>query len=127
VLASPEGDIGRKSKQGAPKMKPAALGFRVHTGWAAMIAVARPTASPLPTILDRRRIEMTGSSDPGVPRFVYHAAAKLTLDSAQRFVLEAERIALGGAKDELAAAIHDLRERGYEVVASGTKRWLITH
>jgi hypothetical protein len=55
-----------------------------------------------------------------VPRFVYHAAAKLTLDSAQRFVLEAESIALGGAKDALAAAIHDLRERGYEVVASGT-------
>jgi hypothetical protein len=98
-------------------MKPAALGFRVHTGWAAMIAVARPTASPLPTILDRRRVEMTAGS---VPRFVYHAAAKLTLDSAQRFVLEAESIALGGAKDALAAAIHDLRERGYEVVASGT-------
>jgi len=102
------------------KMKPAALGFRVHTGWAAMIAVTPPGESPLPTILDRRRVEMIFGTDPQERRFTYHAAAKLTLDAAQRFVLETEKIALSRAKEKLAAAIRDLRERGYEVVASGT-------
>ncbi len=80
----------RKDTVNKKKMKPAALGFRVHTGWAAMIAVVRPSASSLPTILDRRRGKMIAGSDP--PRFVYHAAAKLTLDSAKRFVLEAKNI-----------------------------------
>lgn len=98
-------------------MKPAALGFRVHTGWAAMIAVT-PGESALPTILDRRRVEMIAGTDPH--RFAYHAAAKLTLDAAQQFVLETEKIALSRAKDGLAAALRDLREKGYEVVASGT-------
>ena len=102
------------------KMNPASLGFRVHTGWAAMIAVRPPSASLLPTILDRRRVEMIVGTDPQDRRFAYHAAAKLTVDAAQRFVLETEKIASSRAKDELAIAIRDLREGGYEVVASGT-------
>ncbi len=102
------------------KLKPAALGFRVHTGWAAMIAVRPPSASLLPTILDRRRVEMIVGTDPQDRRFAYHAAAKLTVDAAQRFVLETEKIASSRAKDGLATAIRDLREWGYEVVASGT-------
>lgn len=100
-------------------MKAAALGFRVHTGWAAMIAVTPVSGSALPTILDRRRVEMIGRGDPDAPPFVYHAAAKLSLDAARQFVDQAEKIASTRAKAELAAAIRDLREGGYEVVAAG--------
>jgi hypothetical protein len=100
------------------KMRQAALGFRTHTGWAALIAVAS-SESPLQAILDRRRVEMIAGSDPEAPPYVYHAAAKLALASAERFIREAENDAFARAKEELGTAIRDLRERGYEVVVSG--------
>jgi hypothetical protein len=100
-------------------MKQAALGFRTHTGWAAMIAVARTSESPLPIVVNRRRIEMIGGSDPEGPRFVYHAAAKLKPDAAERSVREAEMVALERAKEELGTALRELRREGYQVVASG--------
>jgi hypothetical protein len=100
-------------------VKQAALGFRVHTGWAAMVAAARWSEPTQPTILDRRSIEIMAGSDPEAPRFVYHAAAKLKLDAAERFIREAEEAALKRAKTELAIVIQDLSQRGYRVVGTG--------
>jgi hypothetical protein len=100
-------------------MKRAALGFRTHTGWAAMVALARTNHSPLPIILDRRRIEMIPSGEREVPRFVYHAAAKLKPEAAERFIRQAERDAIERAEAELGKAIQDLRSNGYQVVATG--------
>jgi hypothetical protein len=37
-------------------MVPAALGFRVHSGWAAAVAISLDQRSPV--AIDRRRIEM---------------------------------------------------------------------
>ena len=53
----------------------AALGFRVHSGWTAMVAVARPLSKPV--VLERRRIEtadaaILGSKQP------YHAAERVS-------------------------------------------------
>ncbi len=101
------------------RMMQAALGFRVHTGWAAMVATARWSASTQPTILDRRCIEIMAGSEPDAPPFVYHAAAKLTLDAAECFVRDAEQAALTRAKAELGTVIRHLYQRGYEVVGSG--------
>jgi hypothetical protein len=99
-----------------PKQQ-AALGFRVHTGWAALVAVAGPASAP--EILQRGRIEMIPGSTPEAPPFVYHAAAKLPLAAAERLVRASEEKARLKATEAIAAAVRDLAERGYRIVASG--------
>jgi len=95
----------------------ATLGFSVHTGWAAMIAVAGAPKSPV--ILDRRRVEMMGN-DPANPRFVYHYAAEsLALSAAERFVRKAIEQSRDNAVTALETAIAELRKKDYDIVASG--------
>jgi hypothetical protein len=95
----------------------ATLGFSVHTGWAAMIAVAGPPKSP--AILDRRRVEMMGD-DPVNPRFVYHYAAEsLAPSAAERFVGRAVEQSRDNAVTAIEAAIAELRKKNYDIVASG--------
>jgi hypothetical protein len=55
---------------------PAALGFRVHSGWAAMVALSGPVTAPL--LVLRRRIELCV----GVSKQPYHEAEKMTLSDA---------------------------------------------
>jgi hypothetical protein len=100
-------------------MKQVALGFRVHTGWAALVAAEAPVRLDNPIILDRKRVEMLEGGKSAVPAFVYHAASKLPLKSAERLVQECTVLAQSRAKDSLAEIVGQLRERGYEVFASG--------
>jgi hypothetical protein len=64
-------------------MKRAAVGFRVHSGWAAMIAVS--LAKNVPELLVRRRVHLvkTFSYEYRQP---YHTAAKSALDEGRAFV-----------------------------------------
>jgi hypothetical protein len=94
----------------------ASLGFSVHTGWAAMIAIGGPPRSP--AILERSRIEMMEGNDADSPRFVYHAAQKLSLDAAERSVHAAREISCARAKAALKAAIARIEERNYDVVGA---------
>jgi hypothetical protein len=94
----------------------AALGFSTHTGWAAMVAAAGTPSSP--EILVRSRIEMMGN-DRDRPRFVYHVARELTLQTAERIVREAAELSRSRALAALETAVADLGKRDYEVVASG--------
>jgi hypothetical protein len=95
----------------------AAVGFRVHTGWASLIAVAG--AALCPTVVDRRRLEMIAGNDPEAPPYVYHAAAKLPLAAAERFVREHTQAARESARAAVADAVTALREHGYEVIVAG--------
>src|SRR5437879_6805545 len=73
-----------KSQGRAPRtnaLKHAALGFRAHSGWAALVVVAAPSRSP--AVIDRRRIELV---DLGIPKQPYHAAQKLDLKEAEELV-----------------------------------------
>ncbi|HET6922873.1 MAG TPA: hypothetical protein VFI16_06970, partial [Anaeromyxobacteraceae bacterium] len=63
--------------------------------------------------------ELIAGGDPEAPRFVYHAAAKLPLPSAERLVRESGERARMRAKEAIEAAVRDLRARGHRVVASG--------
>ncbi len=99
--------------------KRAALGFRVHTGWAALVAVEGPVSLVSPTILDRRGVEMIERGNPEAPAFVYHAAAKLSLKSAEQLVQESAQLARSRARNALATSIRELSDRGYDLVASG--------
>ena len=100
-------------------MASVALGFSVHTGWAALVAVSR-SASPM-AVLDRRRVGMLPV--PATPRqdaypYVFHAAREFPLEEAERFVRLAEQEARTKAREALGAAIEDLRGAGHHVVGS---------
>jgi len=101
------------------KSTSAALGFSVHTGWAALVAVSRSGASL--TVLDRRRVQMI----PGVdrppferPPFVFHAARELPLDEAERLVAATEEKARDKAREAIGEALEGLRGAGQSVAGS---------
>ena len=94
-------------------MIPTVLGFRVHSGWAALLAVAG--SFPAPEILDRRRIEIAdphfaGSKQP------YHAAEKLKLADAEKLIARCAKSSASLAEQCIAGALQDLALRGYEAI-----------
>jgi hypothetical protein len=97
-------------------MKPAALGLRVHSGWAALVAVAGPLEAP--AVLDRRRLELAEPSVPGSAQ-PFHAAEGRRLAKAEdiikRCTAGARRLARGGLK----ATLDDLGAQGHAPVACG--------
>src|SRR5260370_40126849 len=94
----------------------AAFGWRVHSGWAALIAVAGPLAAP--AVLERRRIELAGRTTPGGAQ-PFHAARLLPLEEARRLVGRSLDGATRLASVALTAAAGQLRRKGLEVVACG--------
>jgi len=97
---------------------PAALGFRLHTGWAVLVAIAGEPGRF--EVLLRRRIELLPPAD-SIPRFVYHKAAELPSSQAAELIRRAEaasqataRIALKEVLDHLASL-----SLGFTVRAAG--------
>jgi hypothetical protein len=103
----------------ASSPRDAALGFSVHTGWAAMVAVAR-SGSTL-SIVDRRRVGMlpiSATNRPEASPHVYHAARDLPLEDARALLRIAEGEARSKAREALEAAIAQLQGTGHRVVGS---------
>ena len=75
-------------------MKQATVGFRTHSGWAAMVAVSVEKGAP--HVLARERVELVETFTYRF-RQPYHTAEKLPLGEARKFVAlvqgEAERLA----------------------------------
>ncbi|HEY6967847.1 MAG TPA: hypothetical protein VJA94_01480 [Candidatus Angelobacter sp.] len=96
-------------------MKPAAIGVRVHSGWAAAVAVAGRTGAE--QIVERRRIEIADVRMPGAVQ-PYHFAQRMEIKPAEQHIAKCEaesaRLALAGLRDLL----HDLEQREYSVVSS---------
>ena len=94
----------------------AALGFRAHSGWAAVVAIAGPPRSP--RVVDRRRIEL---ADPAIPasKQPYHATEGLDLKKAEEVVRRATDDAQRLARQGLRAVIDDLRASGHDVIGCG--------
>jgi hypothetical protein len=89
-----------------------ALGFRAHSGWAAMVAVSGTFDAP--RVLTRRRIVIADPQMPGAKQ-PYHTAAELPFAEAEallRMAMESSRAlalrAIGGAVKELRAQGHDV-------------------
>jgi hypothetical protein len=95
----------------------ATVGFSVHTGWAALVALGGTARAP--AILERVRVEMLDGRDPSQPRFVYHAAREIAPGAAARLVREVTEIARARAQAALQGVVESLKERNYDVVASG--------
>jgi hypothetical protein len=93
------------------KPQPAALGFRVKSGWAAALLLTGPIH--LPQLSDVQRIEL---SDPRLPetRQPYHAAmGKLETDSAK--VNRRERVVRCIAQQSIATLLVGYRQKGYRI------------
>ena len=93
-----------------------ALGFRAHSGWAVLVAVAGPPHSP--AVIDRRRIQL---ADPGIPQSTqpYHAAAEMDSNEAEKFLKRCIDGARLLARHALRAVIDELQAKGHETVACG--------
>ena len=97
-------------------MKDAALGFRAHSGWTALVAVSVSKGSPV--VLARQRLHLVETFTYEF-RQPYHTAEKMPLSGAGDFISrvrdEARRLAY--------RAIHehqtDLQEQGYKLARCG--------
>jgi len=78
-------------------MNRAAIGFRIHSGWAAMVAVALEDG--LPVVLDRCKLQLVKTFSYAF-RQPYHTAEKMPIDEAAEFVRgvenESRELALAG-------------------------------
>lgn len=96
-------------------MNRAAVGFRMHSGWGAVVVVSQSAASV--EVIDRRRVSVIHAGTPGAKQ-PYHFAKNLELPEAEKFLAHcfatSERLA--------SAAIHglldELGKRHYRVVGS---------
>lgn len=80
------------------------IGFRLHTGWAMMVAVSADGKGL--RVLHRCRVELL---PPGLGRFVYHEAAELPLPDAQKLIESVRRAAEETAKRAMRTAIANLK------------------
>jgi len=91
----------------------AALGFRAHSGWAALVAVAGPAAEPAAVL--RRRVELSGLT----PRQPLHAAEGRPFAEAEDLVRRATDEAAALAERAVRDALAELGARGHSLVATG--------
>lgn len=91
----------------------AALGFSVHTGWAALVVVAGPLRHP--AVLDRRQVEMIAGKERAPPRFVFHAARELRGEERERSVATAKERSRARATAALQTMVSALRSGGRHV------------
>jgi hypothetical protein len=91
----------------------AALGFRAHSGWAALVAVAGPGAEPIAVL--RRRVVLSE----GTPRQPFHAAEGQPFAAAEGLIGRSTEEATALAERAVKEAVAELRASGHEPVASG--------
>ncbi len=93
-------------------MKQAAVGFRVHSGWSALVALSLENNAPV--VLRRERVHL-------VETFIYkfrqpyHTAGRMPLEKARTFIdeslVEAKRLACSA----LRSTRKQLEDQGYEL------------
>ena len=94
----------------------ASLGFKLHTGWAMLVAVAGQPGEI--QVLFRGRIELLPTDEP-VPRFVYHEAAELPLARATALVKRAQEASQKAARLAIQNILRDLESRGAKADVCG--------
>jgi len=96
--------------------KPAAIGCRAHSGWAALVIVAGAVDSP--RLIDRRRIVIADLAIPGSKQ-PYHTAERLPFKQAERLVTHCTERSRALARQELRAAVEHAQNSGLEVTGCG--------
>jgi hypothetical protein len=100
-------------KSSTPLPNEGALGFRPHSGWAALVAVAGPATEP--SVVLRRRVVLSRRT----PRQPFHAAEGKPFAAAEELIRRASAEATALADRAVADAIAELQALGYEPVGSG--------
>ena len=94
----------------------AALGFKLHTGWGVLVAVAgRPSEIQ---VLHRQRIELLPPKS-SIPRFVYHAASEMPPAQATELVERGRRAAHEAASLAVQDTVEELTSRGIGIDVCG--------
>jgi hypothetical protein len=93
-----------------------ALGFKLHTGWAMLVALAGQPSEI--QVLFRGRIELL-PPDESIPRFVYHEAAELPVSQATALVKRAREASQKAARSALKDVLRDLESRGAKADVCG--------
>jgi len=99
-----------------PPTSEAALGFSLHTGWAAAVAVTGD-GDGIDLVL-RRRLELLPSAA-SLPRFVYHRAAELDLAEAEELIQSAQAAARASARKALEEALGATSAGGWRIRGAG--------
>ncbi len=94
----------------------AAVGMRVHSGWAA--AVVMGGTSRAPRVLDRRRIvifdaKIAGSKQP------FHAAEGMELKKAEAHIARCKSSTRKMSRAAFGAMVKEMRAQGHEVIGCG--------
>jgi hypothetical protein len=92
-----------------------ALGLKVHSGWAALVALGARDGEV--QVVDRRRIELVEEADARWAKQPYHAADGLPLGEARTIVQRGIKAARRLAEREMRAAVKRAREAEYDTVA----------
>jgi hypothetical protein len=83
-----------------------ALGFSLHTGWAAAVVVIRDGAKI--EAIFRRRLELL-PAETAIPRFVYHSAAELSLEEAAGLVESARAAVRNMARQAIQETLNSVK------------------
>lgn len=96
------------------------LGFRPHTYWTAVVALAGPSAAPV--VVERRRVDFAA----GQERMVFHRAETMALSLAPPMIEEVRAAVEANAAREIGAMVADLKRGGTAVrcavVPAGTAK-----
>ena len=106
--------MATKSKFGMSEA--AALGFRAHSGWTAVVAVAGSPEEPV--VLERRRIETADTAIPGSKQ-PYHAAERLGVERAETLIRQCRDSSTLLAMRSVSAMVAQLKQNGLTVVGAG--------
>ncbi len=95
---------------------PAAVGFRVKSGWATAVLLAGPAAAP--RVVDRRIIEL---SDPAVPtsRQPYHAVMGASRDAGARVERHLTKVVERVTRRSVRRLLQDYRRAGHPARRAG--------
>jgi hypothetical protein len=93
----------------------AALGFRSHSGWAALVVVAGTPGAPV--VLERRRVQ---TANPGIKGSIqpYHAAKEMPLAEAEAFLDRCGATTRRMAETAVREAVAELAGQGYAVAGA---------
>jgi hypothetical protein len=91
----------------------AAVGFRVHSGWAAAVVVCGPADTP--QVVDRRRIELVKTFSYAF-RQPYHTAEKMPFTDAVKFIRGVQSEAKRLASSSLRSLQKELAQSDFKIV-----------
>ncbi|HKM82996.1 MAG TPA: hypothetical protein VJY15_18820 [Candidatus Acidoferrum sp.] len=93
-------------------MKQAAVGFRVHSGWSAVVAVCLEKGAPV--VLHRQRLQLVETFTYRF-RQPYHTGEKMALAAAREFIASVREQGQDLAYRAIRDLQVDLEERGYQL------------